>query len=89
MDYDRLLEEYRKVWNNRRLESIDNQSEMVLKDAIRRELLDENSHPRARKGLLEKYYSATKRLLASSLNDRDKVSLLQLHVDIVLNLEKR
>ncbi|ALC90220.1 hypothetical protein AM500_10825 [Bacillus sp. FJAT-18017] len=87
MDYQHLLTEYRKLWNNRQLEESNLlNSEETLKEAIRRELLDENSHPRVRKGKYEKFYTASKRLLASSLKDSDKTSLLEIYVEIMENL---
>ena len=89
MNFEHLLEEYRKIWNNRRLDAGNSESELILKEAIKRELLDGNSHPRTRKSPFEKYFSASKRLLASGLEDKDKISLLQLHVDVLSTLEQR
>lgn len=80
-DYEKLLDEYRTIWNNRKLQS-DQVSEEVLREAIRRDLLDENSHPRARRTLMEKYYLSTKRILEASLPDESKIILMQLHMDI-------
>jgi hypothetical protein len=79
MDYEKLLDEYRTIWNNRRLQS-DQSPEDILKEAILRDLKDENSHPRARRTLMEKYYLATKRILEAALASESKVILLQMHM---------
>jgi hypothetical protein len=81
MDYERLLDEYRTIWNNRRLQT-DQVPEDILKEAIRRDLQDENSHPRARRPLMEKYYLATKRILEASLGIEGKLGLIELHLEL-------
>ncbi|MFT9600073.1 hypothetical protein [Mesobacillus sp.] len=82
MDYEKILEDYRTIWNNRRLQS-DQSPEEILREAIKRDLKDENSHPRARRTLMEKYYLATKRILETSLTSESKILLIQLHVKLV------
>ena len=77
--YDKLLKEYRELWNNRRLEA-EESSEFILKEAIARDLRDENSHPRARRTLMEKYFLATKRIVESALSNESKILLIQLHI---------
>ncbi|MED1467904.1 hypothetical protein [Bacillus salipaludis] len=77
--FDRLLHEYRKVWNNRLLNVENQNSEEILKDAIKRELLDENSHPRVRKNRYEKYFFAIKRLVDSNISTETKVHLIEVH----------
>lgn len=77
--FDRLLHEYRKVWNNRLLNVENQNSEEILKEAIKRELLDENSHPRVRKNKYDKYYSAIKRLVDSNISPETKVQLIEVH----------
>lgn len=42
-NFDWLLEEYRTIWHNRLLENNEIRSEEILLEAIKRELLDENS----------------------------------------------
>ena len=82
--YSFLLEEYRKIWNNRLLALSDEKTcEQVLKDAVRRELLDENSHPRIRKDSYTKFYMAVKRIMESSLDNGMKVELILLHTDMM------
>ncbi|WP_226676873.1 hypothetical protein [Mesobacillus jeotgali] len=81
MDYEKILDEYRTIWNNRRLQS-DQSPEDILREAIQRDLKDENSHPRARRTLMEKYYLATKRILEASLTSESKIKLLQLHMEL-------
>lgn len=82
MDYEKILDEYRTIWNNRRLQS-EQSPEDILREAIQRDLKDENSHPRARRTLMEKYYLATKRILEASLTSESKIILLQLHMELV------
>lgn len=76
--YDKLLKEYRELWNNRKLES-EESPENIIKEAIARDLRDENSHPRARRTLMEKYFLATKRIIDSSLSNESKILLIQMH----------
>ncbi|WP_066299528.1 hypothetical protein [Bacillus sp. FJAT-29937] len=82
MNYQYLLDEYRKLWKNRSLLA-DESAELILKEAIVRELKDENAHPRVRKSLLEKYYLATKRIIESELSDESKIALVQLHLELM------
>jgi hypothetical protein len=77
--YDKLLKEYRDLWNNRKLEA-EESPEFILKEAITRDLKDENSHPRARRTLKEKYFLATKRIVESALSNESKILLIQMHI---------
>ncbi len=79
MNFDVLLEHYRSIWNNRLLAEEGKGSQEVLTEAIKRELLDENSHPRIRKGMYEKYFSAINRILKSSIAPEAKLLLIELH----------
>lgn len=88
MDYGRLLNEYRTIWNNRRLVS-DQTPEEVLKEAILRDLKDENAHPRARRTLMEKYFLATKRILEAALSSESKVTLIQLHMELAETIKEQ
>ncbi|MFE8702061.1 hypothetical protein ACFYKX_15800 [Cytobacillus sp. FJAT-54145] len=81
-DYNYLLMQYRTLWNNRLLMD-ENDSEQILKEAIMRELKDENSHPRIRKPLHEKFFLGTKRITDSSLAPEDKLALIQLHIELL------
>ncbi|PFA70158.1 hypothetical protein CN378_02315 [Bacillus sp. AFS015802] len=83
-----LLKSYRQIWKNRTLISDDESPENVLKDAITRELEDANSHPRVRKSIEYKFFTATKRITESHLPSVDKVALIQLHIDMVSQLKK-
>ena len=83
-----LLESYRQIWNNRKLTEHDNSAEQVLKEAIKRELEDANSHPRIRKSWKDKYYSATKRVAESGISNEHKVGLIELHIEIAEQLNK-
>lgn len=86
--FEALLAEYRKIWNNRMLETNDHTSEQTLKEAVKRELLDENSHPRIRKNAFEKYYSAINRIVNSEITNEAKVSLIHIHNQIMDELRK-
>ncbi|MCA1054509.1 hypothetical protein LCM10_05880 [Rossellomorea aquimaris] len=85
----RLLVEYRSIWKNRLLEQDDQAAGNILNEAIRRDLLDENSHPRVRKTIKDKYVMATKRIIESGLSSDSKVQLLQLHVQVMEQLSDR
>jgi hypothetical protein len=81
--FDSLLKAYRSIWNNRQLALEEKSCQETLAEAIKRELLDENSHPRIRKSKYEKYYSATKRILSSALPPESKLQLIKLHTEIM------
>lgn len=84
--FDALLEAYRQIWKNRLLISEGTSSEKILKETIKRELLDGNSHPRVRKSKEEKYLSATKRIIESDLTSEEQVSLIKVHLEMVSQL---
>jgi hypothetical protein len=88
VDYASLLNAYRSIWNNRSLAAEDGYEEDVLKEAIIRELKDENSHPRVRRSHTEKYVLATKRMIESSINNEEKVLLIKLHLEVMEDLKK-
>lgn len=81
-----LLDEYRSIWNNRLLEANGRSDEETLMEAIKRDLLDENSHPRIRKSIFEKYYLATKRIAESAISEEAKLRLVKLHLDMMKQL---
>ncbi|MBP2241213.1 hypothetical protein J2Z40_001775 [Cytobacillus eiseniae] len=80
VNYSHLLNKYRTLWNNRLLAG-EKEAEQILKEAIAREIKDENSHPRVRKSLHEKFYLAVKRIMESQLSIADKNHLIQIHLD--------
>ncbi|ETI67889.1 hypothetical protein [Neobacillus vireti] len=86
VNFDDLLAEYRSIWNNRILLKEEKGSEEILIEAIKRELLDENSHPRVRKSRYEKYFSAIKRVMNSSVAAETKLRLIKIHVEIMEEL---
>lgn len=86
--FEALLAEYRKIWNNRMLETNDYTSEQILKEAVKRELLDENSHPRIRKNKFEKYYSAINRIVNSVISNEAKISLIHVHNQVMDELRR-
>lgn len=87
VNFNELLEAYRTLWKNRSLPADEN-AETVIIEAITRELRDENSHPRVRKSLLDKYYLATKRIIESNLHADLKVALIKLHMELLELLKK-
>lgn len=88
MQFDALLDEYRRIWNNRLLNTNGRTSEETLLEAVKREILDENSHPRTRKSKFEKYYFAITRILNSGISAEAKVSLIQVHNVVIDELMK-
>ncbi|WP_223593204.1 hypothetical protein [Neobacillus bataviensis] len=86
INFDALLEQYRSLWNNRILATGEKNSEEIIRESIKRELLDENSHPRIRKGKYEKYYSATKRVADSNIAEEVKIQLIALHIEMMEEL---
>ena len=87
-NYDALLVEYRSIWNNRLLAESEKNSEEIVKEAIKRELLDENSHPRIRKSRFEKYYSSVKRVMESTIASEAKFLLIELYIQIMEELSE-
>ncbi|CUA79443.1 MULTISPECIES: hypothetical protein [Anoxybacillus] len=84
-----LLEAYRSLWSNRSLPATENEAEEVLIDAIRRDLLDEMTHPRLRKSPYEKFSLAIKRIASSSLDAKQQYELVRLYVQQLENLPSR
>ncbi|WP_153126450.1 hypothetical protein [Peribacillus tepidiphilus] len=83
---EQLLQAYLQIWNNRGIQSEDDAG-TVLKELIKRELLDENSHPRVRKNKYEKFYLSVKRLAESSLHPEEKVALLAFYISTMQDLQ--
>lgn len=88
-DYPFLLNEFRKIWNNRLFDLGKGNEEEILKEVIRRELQDMNSHPRVRKHCFEKYFSAVNKIVHSSLLDESKLQLIQLHNELMEELNNK
>lgn len=81
MNYKELLQAYRKLWSNRALPVEDHEYE-TLQKAIKKELMDEMTHPRTRKNPHQKFHLAVKRILSSELNDEQKISLINMHLQV-------
>lgn len=81
----KLLLLYLKIWNNRQLDYAS--EDKLIFELIRRELLDENTHPRVRKNKFEKFYTSIERLSASELKDDEKVLLLDVYVQMMKQLK--
>ncbi|MFS0656186.1 hypothetical protein [Bacillus sp. 179-C3.3 HS] len=73
---DELVIAYRSLWKNRQLDVRDLAS---LNEAIRDDLLDARTHPRARKSLHEKYVLAVERILESAAVQDHQLQLISLH----------
>ncbi|MEH6907405.1 hypothetical protein [Neobacillus drentensis] len=86
MSFDDLLNEYRKIWNNRLLDAEGSDSKGTLFDAIKGELQDLNSHPRTRKNKYEKYYSAIKRVIDSTVSEEAKLLIIKIHNQVMEEL---
>ncbi|RFU66482.1 hypothetical protein D0469_17530 [Peribacillus saganii] len=64
------------VWNNRIVKNDKMKEEEILFELVKRELLDENSHPRVRKGRYEKFHMSISRIVDSSLTAQEKINLI-------------
>ncbi|CAG9621791.1 hypothetical protein [Sutcliffiella rhizosphaerae] len=84
---DHLTTLYKQLWNNRSLNE-DSVGTDVLQMAIQKELKDEMTHPRIRKQPHEKYILAIKRILLSSLSEKDQILLINEYT-MVLDLLKK
>lgn len=82
-----LLHAYRQLWTNRELPVENNENETLM-NAITKELLDEMTHPRLRKNIHFKFHSSVKRILSSSLNQDQKLGLIEIHLKVMENLTK-
>ncbi|HWO95619.1 MAG TPA: hypothetical protein VNM45_04655 [Bacillus sp. (in: firmicutes)] len=90
-DYVQLLDSYRKLWVNRSLQlkndEGENKSERdILYEAIKKDLLDEMTHPRVRKPADVKLQWAVKRIEEADLEQASKDGLLSLYHSIYNNL---
>ncbi|MBO0999819.1 hypothetical protein IOC57_18985 [Bacillus sp. SD075] len=75
---EELLVAYLSIWNNRKVAGEGGRE--VLSELIRRELLDENAHPRARKPVLDKFYLCIKRVMESSLSEEMKNEIAMAYI---------
>ncbi|OIK09512.1 hypothetical protein [Bacillus sp. MUM 13] len=86
---EELLSSYLKLWNNRQLRKKEQKPEEIVSELIRRELLDENAHPRTRKSSYEKFYLSITRLAESeALTADEKQVLLSLYIEEMKTLQK-
>jgi CRISPR/Cas system CMR-associated protein Cmr3 (group 5 of RAMP superfamily) len=81
--FDQLLQDYRLIWNNRLLQIEGQKSDQILLEAIKREINDENSHPRIRRNKYEKFYLATKRIIEAPIPSQSKLDLIYLHKNMM------
>jgi hypothetical protein len=78
-----LLEIYLRMWNNRLVPAGSSRPKDVLYELIKRELLDENAHPRTRKPKFEKFFSCVKRVSTSDLTEVEKAELISVYVEVM------
>lgn len=88
VNFDQLLKAYQSLWMNRRLWQKDLSSEDILRSTIRRDLLDELTHPRLRKTPYEKFFMASRRIFDSSLTIEEKLSLQHVYLEEMENVKK-
>ncbi|MBM7703302.1 hypothetical protein [Metabacillus iocasae] len=83
MNSDQLLHCYKQLWSSRSFasEQSDNSKEVLLQ-AIKKDLLDEMTHPRVRKTAHVKYHWAIKRILTSSLETNEKLALIEQYTNV-------
>ena len=86
--FENLLKAYTQLWKNRSVSDGSLSAEEVIKEAIKRDLLDEYNHPRARKSKERKFLLATNRIIDSSLSNDVKVALVSLHIQLLYQLEE-
>jgi hypothetical protein len=87
IDYLQLLNAYRQLWVNRSLklnndDGEDYHEKDILYAAIKKELLDEMTHPRVRQPAHVKLQWAKKRIEESDLEDQSKANLISLYESI-------
>lgn len=87
MDAKELLEAYRQLWSNRAL-IVEQDENETLRVSIEKELRDEMTHPRLRKGCYEKFYMSVKRINSSGLSDSQKVKLIDLYSNVLGTFKK-
>lgn len=87
MDYKKLLNAYRSLWVNRELKANEGNEKEILFEAIERDLKDENAHPRVRKTPHIKFYWAIKRIGQGNVSNEEKLGLIDIHLEIVEQLD--
>ncbi|GAA0336391.1 hypothetical protein GCM10008967_28450 [Bacillus carboniphilus] len=84
MNNQKLLPALSRLWNNRNIEE-----QTTPEKWIREDLLDEQTHPRLRKGKQERFYLAIKKITcADFLNAADKVALINLYIEVLEDLNE-
>ncbi len=83
MKFDSLLMDYQSLWNNRNPGKLKENSEEILYELIRRDIKDENTHPRVRRTPFQKFYWAVKRIQTSNFPSDRKMELINLHLELM------
>lgn len=76
-----LLQIYSKLWKNRIVEERGDKADEFLREKVKGELLDENSHPRARKNRYEKFYLCLQRVHHSQLSREEKSMIISVYLE--------
>lgn len=87
INYDQLLIAYQSLWKNRSF-PVKQYSRTTLEYFIKKELMDENSHPRVRASIYEKFYLGSKRILHSSLSSNEQIQLLTIYKEQMEELKR-
>lgn len=78
-----LLSRYMDLWQNRTYDHSGESAAEELQEAVRRDLNDEWTHPRVRKGPSEKFAAAAKRIVFSNLSAEEKTALLAIYLEVL------
>ncbi|WP_235867318.1 hypothetical protein [Priestia abyssalis] len=86
-EYVHLLNAYRRLWTNRSLQLNNDKNEQdLLYETIKKDLLDEMTHPRVRQPANVKLQWAVKRIEDADLEQELKDGLLSLYHSIYIAL---
>ncbi len=78
MEAKELLAAYKRLWKNRTVSNGSNEKETLL-ELVKQELKDEMTHPRLRKNHYEKFHQSIKRIILSSLHEKEKLMLINVY----------
>lgn len=89
MNKSQLLKAYLTIWNNRSINFETNEADgEQLTLLMKKELLDQLTHPRVRVSPEIKFYKAVKRIVHTELSQVEKLELIQEFVKMLEELNK-
>jgi hypothetical protein len=89
MNKSQLLKAYLAIWNNRSINFDTNEEDGdQLTNLMKKELLDQLTHPRVRVSAEIKFYKAVKRIVNTELSQLEKLELIQEFVQVLEELKK-